>query len=96
VSVFSDAADVLRRDGWTQHAYEAASGERCVLGALYACDELPGHFTRFRVLCDALGVDHVSGYTAACNAIVAWNDDPATTFEQVLAVLAEADRRVTA
>ena len=87
------AAEVLRRDGWTQGDYEKADGCKCLSGAL-------------RSVCGGIDSTEPERYLPAWGYLraligreaITWNDAPGRTADEVIAALeaaadaAEADR----
>jgi hypothetical protein len=87
------AADVLRRDGWTQGAYHC-EGSHCAVGAIemstgvwvkgqYRNYAEPRVTEAWRALMKHLGHDEP-------NAIFAFNDAPGRTADEVIAALEAA------
>lgn len=89
------AADVLERDGWTQHLYVDSNGCRCAAGAILGAIQ-PGATSDID-----LSSDQEERYDAAWAVLWAevgrgvqlWNDAPGRTAAEVIAALrAAADR----
>lgn len=91
------AAEVLRRDGWTQGDLVDKDGCRCVLGAI---DRAAWERLDERSVDDDLVQEMWTAVAKiiGTNAIVKWNDDPGRTADEVIAALeaaaaaAEADQ----
>jgi hypothetical protein len=91
------AADVLRRDGWTQGKFhDAETGCHCAAGALEvatAADISGRWLDSVRALSAQLRI------TPGPISVYRWNDDPGRTADEVLAALeaaAEAEEREAA
>lgn len=91
------AADLLRSDGWIQHAHASPHGY-CVLGAVrMAADQLVPHridpvvWSNLVRRADdmlALKLGHsVGGGPAVRLSVAGWNDWPARTAEEAIALL---------
>jgi hypothetical protein len=84
------AAEVLRRDGWTQEVFcDPSTGSRCAQGALdavYAPRERDGSYDEsaedaaYAQVCAVIGT----------NRLISWNDEPGRTAEEVIAALEAA------
>jgi hypothetical protein len=91
------AADVLRRDGWTQGDY-VADGCHCLVGAIVAAlggkdgegsipiDNQPRALAARRTLAQHFG-DMSTDWWAD---LIDWNDDPDRTADEVIAALEAA------
>jgi hypothetical protein len=92
------AADVIRRDGWTQETYVGGGGCRCLVGAIVAA--LGGNYGE-----GSIPLDNQARARKARTAfakhfghmddrwwgdLIDWNDDPDRTADEVIAALEAA------
>lgn len=90
------AAEVLRRDGWTQGAYRGARGSRCASDALCVVTgsthqaEVGAAYER--AMAAALALASATG----ARAVWLWNDTPGRTADEVIAALLAAADAVEA
>jgi hypothetical protein len=86
--VLGEAAELLMVDGWAQGSFHADDGRHCAIGAIAAiAGQLDQFDTSRRIECRAVNLLRV---TIQDNNIVAWNDDPHRTAEDVILALKRA------
>lgn len=90
-SLFAEAADIVEERGWWQGHYFGPNGEVCLIGACLAAQtgarrsaDLPADF-RFGWVEDAL-----EPLLGRWGRSAVWNDDPARTKDEVVALLRQA------
>lgn len=110
MSVFTDAAEILERDGWGQTFFKNPNtGCYCTLGALYAAldfsfnehgdpiieqEELDSE--RYSKLNKSIETlgDIISEGKLYRRSVATWNDTNTTSYEDVLELLQKADEKV--
>lgn len=75
--VLFQAADLLEKNGWTQHAFVDDEGKHCVLGAI--------DYVAFGLDTESLNY-HARSALQSCieRPVVEWNDAPTQTAENVI------------
>jgi len=94
------AANVIRRNGWTRHAFVRKDGERCILGALRLCTKpMSQDNVRLRAQIMIAAELRRRGFSLADIAndsqlglIPSWNDFHAKDATEVIDVLEAAAR----
>lgn len=96
------AAEVLKRDGWTQGAYHSDDGCHCALGAIARVISArsdrpnpdrwkPWADSSVRLRLDALALaNHLGDPVFPRLAVTDWNDAPGRTADEVIAALEAA------
>lgn len=100
-TIYSKAADVIRKRGWTQGNYVDEHGHVCLVGAIsYALEGHPNNekldhvaFMRSCEAEDAIKHHLQTSWGELCPLVADWNDDPARSKEDVLLLLKELDAK---
>lgn len=83
------AADILKRDGWTQGAYYDDTGCHCAMGAIATALNVistePGDLTEAEWERWSDDVDHLAKHLG--DDVDSWNDAPGRTADEVIAAL---------
>ena len=95
--VLNGAADLIERDGWTQHQYRGPNGEHCVTDALMRAagtqpgdSGAPGALVLYSSASLTLAVEVHEG------RLPIWNDEFGRTKAEVVAALRAAAERAAA
>jgi hypothetical protein len=79
------AAEVLRRDGWTQEKFTSLAGCHCAAGAMrMVAEDVEKWRDAIDALCDGLAI---APYPIS---VYRWNDAPERTADEVIAALEAA------
>lgn len=90
MSVYAEAAELIRKDGWAQGWFYRPGRGHCVFGAIQAVTN--GNPDQRSPRSDAL-VGRLEDVIGCGLGIEEWNDEPGRTVEDVINLLEQVDRQ---